>query len=165
MNRKIVIILLSALATVSLWNCDQARKTSESPAQEINELPHLDYKTLSGEVSSTRALPGSSIIVLFNTDCDHCQREAKEIAEKSEAFKSYRLLFIAADSVHQIEDFARKYGLAEKPNINFGRAEYNDVFMNFGSIPTPAIYVYSRERKFVKSFLGETPVGEVIKYL
>jgi hypothetical protein len=37
--------------------------------------------------------------------------------------------------------------------------------MNFGSIPTPAIYVYSKERRFVKSFMGETPVEQIIMSL
>lgn len=166
MISRIFVFTFAAITTICLWSCDQAsRKPAENPNQEINELPYLDYKTLSGESSSTRNLPGASILILFNTDCDHCQREAKEIAEKSEAFKNYELLFIAADSVHHIENFAKTYNLTNKPNIKFGQAEFQDVFVNFGSIPTPAIYVYSRERKFVKSFLGETPVEEVIKYL
>ena len=166
MTRRIFVFIFATIAAICFWNCDQAsRKPAENPNQEINELPYLDYKTLGGESSSTRNLPGGSILILFNTDCDHCQREAKEIAEKSEAFKNYQLLFIAADSVHHIENFAKTYNLTNKPNIKFGQAEFQDVFVNFGSIPTPAIYVYSRERKFVKSFLGETPVEEVIKYL
>lgn len=164
MTRKISIFLLTLLS-VALWNCNQAKKPDESAKPPINELPYLSYTTLKGEPQSTRAMPGGSLLILFNTDCDHCQREATEIAEKNEAFKNYELLFIAADSVHLIENFAKKYNLADKPNIKFGHADYQDVFMNFGSIPTPSIYIYSRERKLVKSFLGETPVEELIKYL
>ena len=125
-----------------LWNCDQpSRKATEALKKEINELPYLDYKTMKGEPSSTRELPGNSILILFNTDCDHCKREAKEIAEKNEAFKNYELLFIAADSAHYIENFAKTYNLADKPNVKFGYAEYQDVFINFGAIATPAIYI------------------------
>jgi thioredoxin-related protein len=165
MKRRMFVFFFSVMS-IGLWNCDQpAKKPIETPKQEINELPYLDYKTLTGESSSTRTLPGSSILILFNTDCDHCQREAKEIGEKSEAFKNYELLFIASDSIHQIESFAKTYHVADKPNIKFGRAEGQDVYMNFGAISTPAIYIYNRERKFVKSFLGETPVEELIKYL
>ncbi len=145
--------------------CNQSKKVEEPIKQEINELPYLTYQTLKGDTVSTRTLPGGSILILFNTECDHCQREAKEISEKLEAFKNYELLFIAADSVHKIDNFSKTYNLADKPNVKFGRAEYQDVFMNFGSIPTPSVYIYSRERKFVKSFLGETPVEELVKYL
>ena len=165
MNRKILLSIFSFLSVLYLWSCSQPKKLDETAKPEVNELPYLSYQTLNGDTVSTRTMPGSSILILFNTGCDHCQREAKEISERSEAFKNYELLFIAADSIHLIEDFAKTYNLADKPNVKFGHAAYQDVFMNFGSIPTPAIYVYSRERKFVKSFLGETPIEELIKYL
>ncbi len=164
MNRKISFSILLLLSIVFLWGCSQSKK-EEAPKQEINELPYLSYKTIAGDSSSTRALPGNSIIILFNTDCDHCQREAQAISEKIEGFKNYELLFIAADSVHRIENFSRTYHLADKPNVKFGSAEFQDVFINFGSIPTPSIYIYSHQRKLVKSFLGETPIEEIIKYL
>jgi hypothetical protein len=141
------------------------KKTVEQPKQEINELPYLSYTDLEKGPVSTRTLPGSSIIILFNTDCDHCQHEAEEITAKSNFFKEYQLYFIASDSIHEIKNFGTKYGLDKLPNVHFGRAEFNDVFMNFGSIPTPAIYIYSREKKFVKSFLGQTPVEEIIRFL
>lgn len=149
---------------ITLLACSKKEKPLET-AVAVNELPYLSYMSLDGSAQSTRTLPGSSILILFNTDCDHCQREASSIAEKSEAFKNYEMLFVAADSIHQISNFARTYNLADKPNIHFGRAEYQDVFLNFGSIPTPAIYIYSREKKLVKSFLGETPIEEIIKFL
>lgn len=165
MNPKPFTILLLWLSIITLWSCNQSKKSNEIAKPEINELPYLTYQTLKGDTVSTRSLPGSSILILFNTECDHCQRAAKEISEKIEAFKNYELLFIAADSVHKIDNFSITYDLASKPNVKFGRAEYQEVFMNFGSIPTPSFYIYSREKKFVKSFLGETPVEELIKYL
>lgn len=163
LKRFINLLLLSLIA--GLWSCNQSKKDTETASSEINELPYLTYQTLAGDTVSTRNLAGGSILILFNTECDHCQREAKEINEKIDAFKNYELLFIAADSVQKIDNFSRTYNLANKPNVKFGRAEYQDVFLNFGSIPTPSVYIYSRERKLVKSFLGETPVEELIKYL
>ncbi len=164
MHNKLSIGFFLMLVVLT-GGCNQSKKVEETTKQEINELPYLSYQTLNGDTVSTRTLPGGSILILFNTECDHCQREAKEISEKIEAFKNYELLFIAADSVHKIDNFSKTYNLVDKPNVKFGRAEYQDVFMNFGSIPTPSVYIYSRERKFVKSFLGETPVEELIKYL
>lgn len=164
MHNKLSIGFFLILVVLT-GGCNQSKKVEEATNQEINELPYLSYQTLKGDTVSTRTLPGGTILILFNTECDHCQREAKEISEKIEAFKNYELLFIAADSVHKIDNFSKTYKLDDKPNVKFGRAEYQDVFMNFGSIPTPSVYIYSRERKFVKSFLGETPVEELIKYL
>lgn len=165
MNRNTLPSIFSLLSILFLLGCGQSKKTDEFSKPEINELPYLSYQTLRGDSLSTRTLPGNTILILFNTSCDHCQRKAKEISEKREAFREYELLFIAADSLHRIEDFSKMYNLSDLPNVSFGHAEYRDVFMNFGSIPTPAIYIYSRERKFVKSFLGESTIEELINYL
>ncbi len=166
MTRSTLLCSLSIFFFIGcLWSCNQTKNTLRETTQEINELPFLSYETVKGEIFTTRELPGSSILILFNTECDHCQREAKEISEHIDAFKNYKLLFIAADSIHHIENFSKTYNLSDKPNISFGRAGYQDVFINFGSIPTPSLYIYSSERKLVKSFLGETPVEELLKYL
>lgn len=151
-----------------LWGlaqCSKPEKTTQVAKREINELPYLSFYNLDGSATTTRDLPGASIIVLFNSDCDHCQREAKAIQEKLNSFKQYTLQFIASDSVEIIKKFASDYGLNNQPNVRFGRAEGVDVYMNFGSIPTPSIYIYSKEKKFVKSFLGETPVDDIIGFL
>jgi thiol-disulfide isomerase/thioredoxin len=160
-----VLLSLSIVVAFGLSGCTSSEKKQESKP-EVNELPYLSYTDLkTGAQTTTRSMPGNSILILFNSDCDHCQREAGEISAKEGFFKNHELFFIASDSVHLIENFARTYKLADKPNVHFGRADYMDVYMNFGSIPTPAIYIYSKERKLVKSFLGETPVEELVKYL
>jgi len=165
MTQRILFASLLLIFLIGIWRCNPQKKSEDAFQQEINELPYLNYQTLDGTPATTRALPGKSIIVLFNTDCDHCQREATAISEKSEAFKEYNLLFVAADSVQNIEAFSKNYQLADKANVQFGQATYQDVFINFGSIPTPSIYIYSREKKLVKAFNGETPVEEIIKFL
>jgi peroxiredoxin len=169
MSKRFLNIALIAVSGLIFFNCaKQEKQDAEQPKEEvkeINELPYLSYLDLTAGKTTTRELPGNSILILFNTDCDHCQHEAAEINEKAALFKDYQLYFIAADSIHQIQKFAQTYGLAAKANMHFGRAEFNDVFMNFGSISTPAIYIYSRERRFVKSFFGQTPIEEIVKFL
>ena len=158
-----LLILLPLIFILS--QCNKPEKKVPVARKEINELPYLTFTNLDGSTATTRDLPGASILILFNADCDHCQREAKSIQEKLNSFKGYTLLFIASDPVDIIQKFSRDYQLDNQPNVRFGRAEGVDVYTNFGSIPTPSIYIYSKEKKFVKSFLGETPVDEIISFL
>ncbi len=159
MQRVVLLLFISFLFA----HCaTKEEKKPEVVKRETNELPHLSFSNLDGTPATTRDLPGSAVIILFNTDCDHCQREAKSIQENLPSFEKSTLLFIASDPVESIQKFARDYGLDNHLNVRFGRAEGVDVYMNFGSIPTPAIYVYSKEKRLVKSFLGETPVDQII---
>jgi len=162
MIRRLLILVPLILVFAQ---CNKPENKNQVAKKEINELPYLSFKKLDGTVTTTRDLPGASIIVLFNSDCDHCQREAKAIQEKLSFFNDYTLQFIASDSVEIIKKFSADYGLDNHPNVQFGRAEGVDVYMNFGAIPTPSIYVYSKERRFVKSFKGETPVDDIISVL
>lgn len=162
MFRRLLILLPLVFI---LSQCNKPEKKEPVARKEINELPYLTFKNLDGTTATTRDLPGASILILFNADCDHCQREAKSIQEKLNSFKGYTLQFIASDPVEIIQKFSRDYQLDNQPNVRFGRAEGVDVYTNFGSIPTPSIYIYSKEKRFVKSFLGETPVDEIINFL
>jgi len=141
----------------------KAEKTEAAPA--VNELPYLPFVKLGGEQLSAHDLPGKTILILFNTECDHCHNEAREIHKNLSSFRGYTLYFLASDSVASIAKFSTDYQLANQPNIFFGRAEVEDVVRNFGPIAAPSVYIYSAEKKLVKYFNGETPVGQIINFL
>lgn len=156
MKRLLVIAFL-----VSLFACKEERKVVQEQTVTVNELPHLKFTTLDGTPTSTRDLPTPLVLILFFSDCDHCQREAQAIQENLNLFKGKNIQFISAEDMPLIQKFSVDYGFANQPQVQFGRAESVDVYMNFGSIPTPAIYVYSADKRLVKSFKGETPVAEI----
>jgi peroxiredoxin len=141
--------------------CTKEEKQQSLPQQIINELPHLKFVSLDGTATSTRNLETPLVLILFFADCDHCQREAQEIQKNLQLFKGKNIQFISAEEIPVIQKFSVDYGLNNEPNVKFGRAESVDVYMNFGSIPTPAIYVYAADKRLIKSFKGETPVAEL----
>ncbi|MBX2895445.1 MAG: redoxin domain-containing protein [Cyclobacteriaceae bacterium] len=156
--RKLLLVLIIISFILS---CAKEEKQQSAPQQIINELPHLKFISLDGTATSTRNIETPLVLILFFADCDHCQREAQEIQKNLGLFKGKNIQFISAEEIPVIQKFSVDYGLNNEPNVKFGKAESVDVYMNFGSIPTPAIYVYSAEKRLVKSFKGETPVAEI----
>ncbi|MCW5910566.1 MAG: redoxin domain-containing protein [Cyclobacteriaceae bacterium] len=154
-------ILVFAFAIVLFAACTKQERKEAQPERVINELPHLKFTTLDGTATSMRNLETPLVLILFFADCDHCQREAQEIRKNLDLFKGKNIQFISAEEVSVIQKFAVDYGLANQPNVAFGRAESVDVYMNFGSIPTPSIYIYSADKRLIKNFKGETPVAEI----
>lgn len=153
---------IAFVIVVALGSCaKQEKKEVQAEPVLINELPHLKFTTLEGTATSTRNLQTPLVLILFFADCDHCQREAKEIEKNLDLFNGKTIQFISAEKIPVIQKFAADYGLNNESNVKFGRAESTDVYMNFGSIPTPAIYVYSADKRLIKSFKGETPVAEI----
>ncbi len=110
-------------------------------------------------------LSGKTILIFYNPDCDHCQREAEEIHLRLDEFKAYTLYFIAASPDENVMQFATKYDLLGKDNVLFASAEVQEVVREMGPMDTPCLLIYSEERQLIKKFDGETPVEDIIKFL
>lgn len=144
---------------------EEATVAEPSQPQVYNDFPEMQITLLNGTKQEASQLPGKSIIILFFPDCDHCQRESKAIQEKIDAFKDYTLYFLSTTPVEEIQEFANEYKLNSIANVKFGQIAPDKVFINFGSIPTPSLYIYSAERRLKKQFNGETPVEQIISAL
>ena len=111
------------------------------------------------------SLGGNTILIFYVPDCDHCQREAEAIQNQLEVFKNYSLYFIAASEPEEIKRFAERYQLNGRVNVFFARAEVADVVREMGPVGTPALYIYSHEKRLIKKFDGETKVTEIAEVL
>ena len=84
-------------------------------------------------------LKGKNIIILFFPDCDHCQREATEIAERMKSFDGYTLYFLSINPFDEILKFSEKYKLNGIQNVRFVQTTGDAIYSNFGSVPTPGV--------------------------
>lgn len=147
-----------------LTACSPPKK--ESPANnEVNELPAIPLTMISGERLMANSLSGKTILIFYIPDCDHCQREAEAIRSQFDVFKNYALYFITASGTEEIKRFAETYRLNGLPNVFFARTEVADVIREMGPIGTPSLYIYSREKRLIKKFDGETKVAEIAAVL
>jgi peroxiredoxin len=144
-----------------LFSCN----TSENSSDAVNDLPAMTVRLTDGTFHQMNTLNGKTILVLFQPGCDHCQIEAVEISKNLESFKSYQVYFISSASVSNNQQFAANYGLAGASNFHFGSTTADHVVQNFGSIPTPSLYVYSENGELLTEFIGQTPIEEIIAAL
>ena len=147
-----------------LMACAQPRKETAAAAPSKG-LPAFMMTLTSGEQQMSNSLPGNLILIFYNPDCDHCQREAKEIGERLDLFRKYSLYFIAASPMERIKQFAMEYKLAGQSNVVFAAAAVPDVVREMGPMGTPCMFIYSQEKELKKKFDGETPIEEIAKAL
>jgi peroxiredoxin len=167
--KRMKLLFLSIFA-VCLVSCEkkQAAKseTADSvyPQQQVNQLPVMMMVDKDQNTTDANKLKGKNIIILFFPDCDHCQREATEIAERIKSFDGYTLFFLSINPFDEILKFSEKYKLSNFSNVKFVQTTGDAVYNNFGSVPTPSMYIYDNG-KLVKKFNGETKVDEIVRYL
>jgi len=152
------------LPLIVIQSCSPSSNKDSNSTQQ-NDLPQMIVTNLDGSQVNMRELKGKAILILFQTDCDHCQREATAIQENISAFKAYSLYFITTVSQQEIEKFANNYRLADQPNVHFCQSTNQSILDNFGPIDAPSLYIFSQDRKLIKAFNGETQINEILKYI
>ena len=146
------------------WEKKEAAKNGEAEqtsASAKNDLPFIPITLVDGTVVNVKDFTGKNILILFQPDCDHCQHEAEDIEKQLTAFKDYKMYFVSAAPMPEIEKFAATYKLKGKENIHFGNTAAENVLNNFGPIPAPSIYIYN-DQTLKQSFEGQTDVGLII---
>jgi peroxiredoxin len=161
-NLTVITLILWSL----IFSCatpDTKQQAQEAPASDArNDLPKMTVITQNQSQVNLHELKGSNILILFQPDCDHCQREAEEIRQHLDQFKNYDLYFISADQMPAIEAFAKAYDLAGHSNVKFATTTVENVLSNFGAIPAPSVYIYS-DRKLIKKFNGEVGIDAILQ--
>jgi cytochrome oxidase Cu insertion factor (SCO1/SenC/PrrC family) len=154
-------ILSSAACSSREKQPDQQKLTAEA---QVNDLPDMILKMDNGADLNVKTLKGNTILILFQPDCDHCQREAENIKEFLKEFEKYTLYFISAAPMEEIKAFAATYGLTNNANIRFGATDVPTVIKSFGSIPAPSVFIYNGGKQKA-AFKGETEIGQIISAL
>ena len=113
---------------------------------------------------SARDLTGKNVIVMFQPDCDHCQREAKQIQENIDAFKAYQVYFVSSATGEELKKFASEYKLDNFSHIHFGSTTVEEIISSLGQIDAPSVYIYDNG-KLRQKFNGETDIAEITKHL
>lgn len=131
----------------------------------VSDLPDLTVTKLDNTPLRIKELKGRNILVLFQPDCDHCQRETREIKAHLPAFKGYTLYFVSNYPAGQLRQFSQDYQLASEPNVVFGTTTVEAILQTLGPQPSPSVYIYDGQGRLVKSFLGETKVEKILPFL
>ncbi|QNF35141.1 redoxin domain-containing protein [Adhaeribacter swui] len=174
MNKKVLLIII-VIAGIVGWMFVSRKQTvleedtntpvqASAPLALQNDLPNLPLLKPDQTKLSTKELKGKTIIIFFEPDCEHCQREANEMQKHLPAFANYNVYFVSPAPMDQMQQFFMKYNLSG-PNISYAQTPNSNILQEFGAIPAPSIFIYSEQGKLVKAFKGETPMDNILPLL
>lgn len=102
------------------------------------------------------------IIMFFSPDCEHCQKETKELLAYKEELKNIQILMVSPSSYSMIKQFYQEYALSTMQNIKLG----NDLNYALGSIyqlrTFPSMFIYDQSGKLAKAFVGNIGVPAIL---
>ncbi len=160
--KNIVLVLFMLLFA----GCNRTK----SEQSEEATMPGFTFYTITDSTAFTEndILPGKkSIIILFDTGCSHCQSEIDSLGKHYNDFKKINFYLVSFDAKSEILKFMTKYGsrLNGKKNVIILQDTAHEFIPKFKPTKLPAMYVYSEDKKLIKSFAGQKKIEDVVAAL
>ena len=102
------------------------------------------------------------VVMLFNPDCEHCQRQTKELLAYKNELKDIQIVMASSLSIKIIKEFYQDYNVASMPNVIMGQDINYALRLKFRPTNFPAIYVYDAKGNLAKAFAGNVSVPAII---
>ncbi len=101
-------------------------------------------------------------IIFFNTECDHCLQEIKEIENGIKAFGNSMFLFISNEEEEKLQRFAASLNFNAFPFL-LGRDADLKINNLFDVKGLPSIYIYNNKNALIRKFVGEIKIQKLIQ--
>lgn len=139
---------------------NEKRKVEEATAL----LPHVSFLNIKGaSVNLNQTINKVKYIVFFNSDCEHCQAEARLLADNFEAFIGTEVYFLSNESLENIRAFKEKY-LKGQHRFHVGTIDPKVSSGVFGVHTFPYVMIYGKDNKLLKNFKGQVKLEALTTY-
>ncbi|MCZ2459054.1 MAG: redoxin domain-containing protein [Chitinophagales bacterium] len=102
------------------------------------------------------------LIVVFNPECEHCQKETEELLDNMDKFRNIQIVYATMMSFDKMIEFYKHYKLAKYPNIVVGQDTkfFLPSFYMINNLPYLALY--NKKGSLITTFEGAVPVQKVL---
>ncbi len=161
--KKVNISLWLSLVFLMFNSCKTSQKTTTTAAKEI---PYFTFYTLDSQRFTKESFDDkrTKFILYFNSECDHCEKQAKWLSKEIELFSQFEMVFISFEEMGAIRGFRDLHDFTQE-NITFlqdSRLTFSD---KFGVESFPSILLYTKKGKLIHKFEGETKVEKILPFL
>lgn len=160
------IVLISVLIFLG-YNISKKITYKKEVAERIKTVPEFSFQTLNNKGFTQEGLTKNEykLFVYFNSDCDYCQSEAKQISNNLPQFKNTQLLFVSFEPIKGIKQFAKTYNLLDKENITFLQDKEMLFEELFDAKSIPFILLYSKDNLLIEKYKGAAKIDNILKHI
>lgn len=161
-------IILAAVLFLAVKNCDAQVDPTATTAKNIAQIPSFSIIAApdSSIFYSTFLTKGKPLVLMFfNPDCDHCQKETKELLAYREELREIPVVMVSALPYHLINSFYSDYNIALMANVKMGQDKDYKLGLQYKPTHYPAIYIYDHTGSLVKVYSGNVGVPAILDAL
>lgn len=163
------IILILALGISVLLGYQIVKKFQEKQklVQSIETIPNFSFKTLDDSLFTKEHLHDGlpTVFLYFNSECEFCQHEARNISENIHLLKDIQLVFVSTEPIEKIKEFSEQNSLEKIKNVNFLHDGYHNFSILFQPSSIPFNLIYDKDQKLLKIQKGQLSVHGILKII
>jgi len=139
--------------------------SADKHLKEISTLPTFRFTKLDSStriITDSLSLGHAKLFVYFNSDCDHCQRQAMTLLKHADQLTELQVYFITADSLNEVRKFASKFKFSDHRNFIIGTDYDYTFYAKYLPEKVPFLAIYNRTNKLVRIYEGETNIHSIV---
>lgn len=159
--------LFILLVTFSFSGVILAQSDTTLPYLKNRQLPAFNLLSVDSVVFTQKKLSAdkSTILMMFNPDCDHCQKQLDSLLVIPEVIQKSQLVMISMVPLKFNREFYQKNHLEKYPFIYLGQ-DYEGLCLRFFKPHTvPVLAFYDRKRQFVNIHQGNAERSLILESL
>lgn len=149
------------VALVALVAFKSIAQTGKQPRPAA--LPAYSFVGVDGQAVSNAQLAKAvpTVVVFFDPDCDHCQRQAQWIRASESLFGRTQFLWVSTAELNAIKAFSPKYLAGAKLKHTFAKDAKYQFDSWFGYSVAPTVLAFDAAGKLVKTWSNEVAADEI----
>ncbi|MCX6215433.1 hypothetical protein [Spirosoma sp.] len=159
-------LLVAGLIAYLSWEFTTKLHRKQETAGRIQTLPAFNAYTINRSAINQAALGNRpAVLIYFDPDCDHCQREADELRRKASSLSSARVIMLSSAPLPALATFARVHQLNGLPTVQVAHMDRKAAYETFGFAAVPDVLIYHADGSLAKRFRGETSIEAIARHL
>lgn len=160
----ILVFLIVALLIFAYYSSSQKKlqKNNKTTTMPIFPSFSLDSIAVSPKELNTNF---SSVLIHFNSTCDHCQYEAQELLKNKAKLQKANIILVSSETLPTLKVFSKTYHLHKIPSLQIWKSNGDTLQKYFGNISIPHIFIYNAKKELIKSYQGETKIEAILKHI
>jgi thiol-disulfide isomerase/thioredoxin len=159
-----IIILVSVFSCFSFISNAQQDATAAT-LNNIQHVPVFKIFTVPDSTAFTNEQLKKNkpfVLMFFSPDCDHCQKETKELLAYKAELKGLQIVMVSPAAFSEIKTFYEDYNIASMTNIIMGKDLYYTLGLKYQPRTYPSIFVYDSSGILAKAFVGNIGVPAIL---
>ncbi len=160
----VATVLLGTLAYL-VWGFTTRLSRKKAVAQRTQKLPVCVVQDIDTGTFTIEPQGKPTVLIYFDPDCDHCQREAREIQQQGASLTGATVVMLSAAPVAALKTFATTYRLTNVPGLRVAHVDRQVAQTTFGFTSVPDVLIYHANGTLSRRFKGETSIAAITRYL